>query len=938
MSTSLTTPATNADQHDLSTTTTLFISRLPNTITSEQLTQLASAHGPVRNAFVVNNKSIGYIRYVIRSDAETAIKNGFENIKPRPLIDWAKPRPSVKDRKLAKEQIINNNNHLTDSNRITIKPRNELFNSKNKTDIKKSVTVKSEPMMTADDEGIVANTEPVIDLPTTTKTDSIPKSSINNENKNSRLISKYSYKRDPNANRTLILQGLPPPLPDNLTNEEDVKEDEEAEGKRLTSDAMTKAIYKRVRKLSPLESVIYPSPISKNSAELVFKTPNGALTASERLHLHVFKSNLITTVFKSRWMSNFKIGPAHSGGRLIIRNLDFKISINDLRLVFGKFGPIQSIEIHKGFGFIWMVIESDAKKAMENINGTMIKPGISKEFIENESTVERKSVKRKRDKEVKGTEDAEEIREGRVVAVDWALGKKQYLEAEAKEAKEDESEGEKESDNEDEDDDDDDDEDDDGDDEDEDEEGSDLGTSDNSSQGSNDEPCASPEGVSLFIRNLSFEATEDELYTLFRAFGPVRYARIVVDPKTRRSRGTGFVCMWNGPDASKILELAKSLEADGFGQGPIAANGLPSLLQPDPSSGIASQLSLHGRVLGVSKAVTKIEAEKLRLERDRKGAGKDKRNLYLMKEGLVLPNTQEASKFDPVDLTARQASFDERKSLLRTNLSLYISRTRLSVRQIPTYVSDRTIKRLARHALACWRQEVKAGKRPELSPEERRSDERPKIKDEKEGKVRQAKVVRDDGKSKKSKGYGFVELVDHSDALRVVRWVSGNAVEVDKLMRDWTIEELEGVDHRLKSAEEGAKEKEKRRKRVEELKKEVAKGTKSKKLIMVEFAIENAQTVKKRLERREKMKEKEQKKLEMTEEGDDAEEEKEEKEEGQRLVKRHKGDDKKGQRRKPVAQAKAMESMKEIVEGKEKLVGRVIGKKRKIRRERKQGK
>jgi nucleolar protein 4 len=59
-----------------------------------------------------------------------------------------------------------------------------------------------------------------------------------------------------------------------------------------------------------------------------------------------------------------------------------------------------------------------------------------------------------------------------------------------------------------------------------------------------------------------------------------------------------------------------------------------SLLTADPAGETASKLSLHGRVLGVSRAVSRDEADKLREERDKKGSGKgDRRNLYLMREG-----------------------------------------------------------------------------------------------------------------------------------------------------------------------------------------------------------------------------------------------------------------------------------------------------------------
>jgi len=58
----------------------------------------------------------------------------------------------------------------------------------------------------------------------------------------------------------------------------------------------------------------------------------------------------------------------------------------------------------------------------------------------------------------------------------------------------------------------------------------------------------------------------------------------------------------------------------------------------DPSSSTASRLTLHGRVLAAVPAVSKNDADKLREERDKKGAAKmDRRNLYLMREGGASP-------------------------------------------------------------------------------------------------------------------------------------------------------------------------------------------------------------------------------------------------------------------------------------------------------------
>lgn len=51
----------------------------------------------------------------------------------------------------------------------------------------------------------------------------------------------------------------------------------------------------------------------------------------------------------------------------------------------------------------------------------------------------------------------------------------------------------------------------------------------------------------------------------FRAFGPLRYARITMDHDIGRSRGTGFVCFWNKEDADKAVEQSDILRRETTG-------------------------------------------------------------------------------------------------------------------------------------------------------------------------------------------------------------------------------------------------------------------------------------------------------------------------------------------------------------------------------------
>jgi hypothetical protein len=60
----------------------------------------------------------------------------------------------------------------------------------------------------------------------------------------------------------------------------------------------------------------------------------------------------------------------------------------------------------------------------------------------------------------------------------------------------------------------------------------------------------------IYVGNLSFKATEDDLREAFSEFGTVSKVNIIIDRETNRSRGFGFVEM---PDSIKRLPDEKSL-------------------------------------------------------------------------------------------------------------------------------------------------------------------------------------------------------------------------------------------------------------------------------------------------------------------------------------------------------------------------------------------
>lgn len=58
----------------------------------------------------------------------------------------------------------------------------------------------------------------------------------------------------------------------------------------------------------------------------------------------------------------------------------------------------------------------------------------------------------------------------------------------------------------------------------------------------------------LYVGNIPWRSTEDDLKELFEQFGEVSFVRIVTDRETGRSRGFGFVEMTNADSALSELD------------------------------------------------------------------------------------------------------------------------------------------------------------------------------------------------------------------------------------------------------------------------------------------------------------------------------------------------------------------------------------------------
>jgi len=69
--------------------------------------------------------------------------------------------------------------------------------------------------------------------------------------------------------------------------------------------------------------------------------------------------------------------------------------------------------------------------------------------------------------------------------------------------------------------------------------------------------------VNIFVGNLSFKTTDDQLRALFEAHGEVSSARVITDRETGRSRGFGFVEMNNEEEARRAIEAVNGKDLDG---------------------------------------------------------------------------------------------------------------------------------------------------------------------------------------------------------------------------------------------------------------------------------------------------------------------------------------------------------------------------------------
>ncbi|NLC83015.1 MAG: RNA-binding protein [Lentisphaerae bacterium] len=70
-------------------------------------------------------------------------------------------------------------------------------------------------------------------------------------------------------------------------------------------------------------------------------------------------------------------------------------------------------------------------------------------------------------------------------------------------------------------------------------------------------------GMDIYVGNLPYSTTDDDLRGLFAAHGEVASARVVIDRMTGRSKGFGFVEMADRAQAQQAIDALNGYEVEG---------------------------------------------------------------------------------------------------------------------------------------------------------------------------------------------------------------------------------------------------------------------------------------------------------------------------------------------------------------------------------------
>lgn len=176
------------------------------------------------------------------------------------------------------------------------------------------------------------------------------------------------------------------------------------------------------------------------------------------------------------------------------------------------------------------------------------------------------------------------------------------------------------------------------------------------------------------MRGLAFDATAADLKRALGKFGRIALAIVVKDKVTDISKGSAFV----------------------------------KFHQPEWAAACVAEAALQGGIMikdrqcKVDLAVDRQSAQSIK-DSEMAKRGKDKRNLYLANEGLILPGAEDAAghsgaahksqAMSEADKEKRMRAQTEKRKKLQNPL-FFVSPTRLSIRNLSKSVTDKELREL----------------------------------------------------------------------------------------------------------------------------------------------------------------------------------------------------------------------------------------------------
>lgn len=392
--------------------------------------------------------------------------------------------------------------------------------------------------------------------------------------------------------------------------------------------------------------------------------------------------------------------------RMIIRNLPFKTTREDIQNVCSRFGLFTDIVVPPskkmpgriaGFAFVQFKTRESAEKAREYFNANKFKGrlvaadwALPKDTYECAAQEERENLK----KRVKLEENEN------VGAVDFESPSSKKLSEEFSDSEGESGRKGSNATN----------------DDDTIEDGGDAVNDFEADESDRKDPAIDEERV-VFLRNLSFDTTDEKLKTKMAMFGEVKLAVCCKFQDSGHPKGTAFVYFSTAEEAKACLKAL----CEGF--------------------------VIDGREVKGLLAIQRKNAEEIRRLKTVK-VPEDKRNLRLMRFSLIRDGTSAAKGMSGEDAAKRERLAEVSRRKLQ-NLHMFVSPTRLMIHNLPMSMTDDALKKICREA---------AGKLANIT---------------------ECRIWKDVSKldakgNPRSKGFAFVNFTEHKDALECLLKLNNN--------------------------------------------------------------------------------------------------------------------------------------------------------------------